>query len=258
MTNIDASAVIREGVIIGDNVTIEADVFIDHQCIIRDYVHIKKGSRIGPQCILGETSTMRAEEAKPLEIGENTLLRSGTIIYADNAFGPDLQTGHRVTIREKTQIGSHVRVGTLSDIQGYCTLGNHVHLHSNVHIGQQSVVDEYAWIFPYVILTNDPTPPSELLVGVHVEPFAVITTGCVVMPGLTIGKDALVGGGAVVTKDVPSESIVVGNPAKVIGNVRKIKNHITGEPVYPWRYTFSRGMPWAEEGIQAWEQRMQG
>lgn len=122
-------------------------------------MHIKKGSRIGPQCILGETSTMRPEESKPLVIGESALLRSGTVIYADSEIGPDFQTGHRVTIRENTKIGSHVRIGTLSDIQGYCSLGNYVHLHSNVHVGQKSIVGDYVWIFPYVILTNDPTPP---------------------------------------------------------------------------------------------------
>lgn len=107
-------------------------------------------------------------------------------------------------------------------------------------------------------LQMTPPPPTENLVGVNLEPYAIITTGCVVMPGLNIGKDSLVGAGAVVTKDVPAETIVVGNPAKSVGHVEKIKSRVTGKPVYPWRYSFSRGMPWEEEGIQAWEARMKG
>jgi len=116
-------------------------------------------------------------------IGKNSLLRSETIIYGDNDFGEALQTGHRVTIREKSKIGNHVRIGTLSDIQGHCEIQDYVNMHSNVHIGQKSIIKKYAWIFPYVILTNDPNPPSEDLLGVTVEEFAIIATSTVVLPG---------------------------------------------------------------------------
>ena len=104
-------------------------------------------------------------------------------------------------------------------------------------------VKDYVWVFPYVVFTNDPTPPSETLSGVTVEKFAVVCTGTVVLPGVHIGQDALIGAGTNLTKDVPEMSIVVGNPGKVIGSVTKIKNE-KGEQVYPWRYSFDRGMPW--------------
>ena len=128
-------------------------------------------------------------------------------------------------------------------------------MHSNVHIGQKSVIKDYAWIFPYVILTNDPNPPSENLMGVVIEEFAVVATGAVVLPGIVIGKDALVGAGSVVTKDVLPEAIVVGNPSKNVGSVNKIKNKVTGEQVYPWRYSFDRGMPWEGIGYKQWEMK---
>ena len=161
----------------------------------------------------------------------------------------------RVTIREGAKIGDHVRIGTLSDIQGHCEIGNYVNMHSNVHIGQKSIIKDYVWIFPYVVLTNDPTPPSENLVGVIIESFAIISTGSIILPGVHIGEDALIGAGAIVNKDVENEKIVVGNPAKPISDVRKIKNKVTGESIYPWRYTFDRGMPWEGEGYTSWHEK---
>lgn len=247
---------IKEGVIIGDKVIIEDNVYIDYGCVIRDNVHIKKGSFIGARSILGEYLIDfykdRANENHPLIIGKNALIRTENVIYGDTIIGDNFQSGHKVTIRENTYIGNNVRVGTLSDIQGHCKIGNFVSIHSNVHIGQKSNINDYVWIFPYVVLTNDPTPPSGKLVGVTVDSFAIIATGSIIMPGVHINEDALIGAGAIVTKDVSKETVVVGNPAKEICSVRKIKNKITGESVYPWRYTFKRGMPWENSDYETW------
>lgn len=255
-SNISNKAKICPGTFIGDNVIIEDDVYIDYGVIIRDNTTIKSGTYIGARCILNEYTadffTDRKSYNEKLVIGENSLIRSETIIYGGSIFGNNFQTGHRVTIREKTNIGNHVRVGTLSDIQGHCEIGNYVSLHSNVHIGQKSKIGNFVWIFPYVVLTNDPTPPSSELLGVIIDDFAIIATMSVILPGVRIGKDALVGAGSIVNKDVPELKVAVGNPMKIIGEVQKIKNKITGKEVYPWRYTFERGMPWEGVGYDNW------
>lgn len=256
MKNISKKAIISKTAVIYDNVTIEDDVFIDDYVIIHDNVTIGKGSSVGARCILGEYQSAFYEKRDPgyhpLIIGEQAVIRSGSILYGDSQFGDHFMTGHNVTIREYTKVGNHVSIGTLSDIQGYCTIGNFSRLHSNIHVGQKSVIDEFVWIFPYVVLTNDPTPPSEDLFGVHIDAFAVIATGSALLPGVHIYGDSLVAAGAVVTKDVETFSVVGGNPAKIIGDVRNIKNRTTGEPVYPWRERFSRGMPWDGIGYENW------
>lgn len=253
---IGENVVIKEGVIIGDNVVIEDNVYLDYGCIIRDNVHIKKGSFIGARSILGEYLgdfyKDFTNKVHPLEIGENSIIRTENVIYGDTVIGNKFQTGHKVTIREKSKIGDNVRIGSLSDIQGFCEIGNNVSIHSNVHIGQKSIIKDYVWIFPYVVLTNDPTPPSDNIFGVTVEKFAIITTGSVILPGVHIEEDSLIGAGSTVTKDVKKEEIVVGSPAKSIGSVRKIINKSTGESVYPWRYTFKRGMPWEDTDYETW------
>lgn len=255
-SKIGQNITIKEGVVIGENVIIEDNVYLDYGCIVRDNVHIKKGSFIGARSILGEYLMDfygdKINRMHPLVIGENALIRTENVIYGDTVIGDNFQSGHKVTIREKSNIGNNVRIGTLSDIQGYCKIGNYVSMHSNVHIGHKSTINDYVWIFPYVVLTNDPTPPSEELIGVVIESFALISTGSVLLPGVHIHEDALIGAGAVVTKDVAKEMVAVGNPAKEICSVRKIKNKFTGEAVYPWRYTFKRGMPWQDSDYETW------
>lgn len=237
-------------------VIIGEETYIDLEVIIRDKVTIGKKSYIGARCILGEylLDFFEKKESQnfPLYIGEEALIRSETIIYGQNQIGDFFQTGHRVTIREKSRIGNHVRIGTLSDIQGDCEIQDYVNMHSNVHIGQKSLIKKYAWIFPYVVLTNDPNPPSEKLLGVTVEEFAVVATGTVILPGITIGSESLVGAGAIVTKNVEARKVAVGNPARTVGEVEDIKSKPDGSQVYPWQNSFDRGMPWQGIGYENW------
>lgn len=251
-----SNVTIKENVIIGDNVILEDNVYLDYGVIIRDNVHIKEGTFIGARSIIGEYLVDFFEDkinkSHPLIIGANSLIRSETIIYGGSEIGDNFQTGHRVTIRENTNIGSHVRIGTLTDIQGNCQIGNYVSLHSKVFIGENTIIKDYAWIFPHVVVTNDPTPPSNTLLGVTIGEFASVSAGAILLPGVTISKDSLVGAGTVVTKDVQEGKVVVGNPGKVICDITEIKNKTTGEQVYPWRCKFDRGMPWKDSGYDTW------
>ena len=245
--------------LIGDNVTMGARVTIGPRSIVYDNVNIGAGTTIGADCILGEPlasiySNPAAYSNPALDVGTDAIIRSGAILYAGSTIGSNFECGHRVTIREASAIGHHVRIGTLSDIQGHCSIGNYTRLHSNVHIGNKSVVRDFVWIFPYVVLTNDPHPPSNMLVGVTVDEFAVIATMSVILPGVTVGRDALVGASSLVRSDVAPEAVVVGNPAKQVATVRDIKSRFDGAAVYPWRETFERGMPWEGIGYSKWRE----
>lgn len=267
INTISEKAIIGKDVIINENCIIEADVtiqdncYIDSNTIIRSGTEIGENSFIGSNCIIGEYMMDfcfdRKSHDHKLTIGRDAIIRSGSIIYTESQIGDYFQTGHRVTIREKSRIGSHCSVGTLSDIQGDCQIGDYVRMHSNVHIGQLSVINNFVWVYPYVVLTNDPTPPSsdENFEGVHIHKFAIVSTGSVILPGVKIGRDALVGASANVTKDVDDYALVVGNPAKQIKDVREMKNR-QGENVYPWRFHFNRAMPWEKDGFENWYLRL--
>ena len=68
--------------------------------------------------------------------------------------------------------------------------------------------------YPYVVLTNDPHPPSDVLQGVTVKDYAVIATMSVLLPGINVGPHSLVAAHSLVNKDVPEGQVVGGSPAK--------------------------------------------
>ena len=241
---ISKSAIIGENVKIGDNVTIYDNVTIGDNSIICN------------DCGLGEplNSYYFDEDYRQphLKLGRECLIRSHCIIYAGSTFGDNLQLGHRVTIREKTTMGSHCSVGTLSDIQGCVSLGDYCRLHSNVHIGQKSKIGNFVFVYPYVVFTNDPTPPSNICIGATVDDYSQIATGAILLPDVYVGKNCLVGANAVVNKNVKEYSVVVGNPAKFLCDIREIKSKGKEGFHYPWMNNFSRGMPWDEIGYEKW------
>ncbi|HEY1991417.1 MAG TPA: N-acetyltransferase [Gammaproteobacteria bacterium] len=237
------SAIIEAGAELG------ADVSIGPFCIVHAGVRLGDRSRVEAYCELGLPTPLAADGK--LSIGADSLIRSHSVFYAGSSFGAHLRTGHRVTVRELTRAGSDLQIGTLSDIQGHCEIGDHVRTHSNVHIGHKSRVGDYAWIFPYVVLTNDPHPPSEHLVGCTLDEFAVIATMSVVLPGVRVGRGAFVGAMTMVKEDVPPDTICVGVPGKNVGPTSKIKHRGTGAPAYPWRRHFHRGYP--AEAVALWK-----
>lgn len=218
--------------------------------IIYPNVKLHDNVFIGPYCVIGEPTgdyykDPEHHEFKQTEIGANSVIRSHSVIYEGVQIGENFNTGHHVTIREESKIGNNCSVGTLSDIQGKVNIGNFVRMHSNVHIGQLTTIKDYVWIFPYTVVTNDLYPPMDELTGCTIDEYAIVTTGSILLPGVNIGKDALVAAGAVVSKNVNPEAIVMGVPAKEKGNVRDITKE-NGEHIYPWKQYIKeyRGYPW--------------
>lgn len=238
--------------------TIGANVKIGDRTIIYDNVVVGDNSIISNDCIIGEPSSdyyYNEDYQNPITIiGNNALIRSHAIIYSSSKIGNDFSTGHRVTIREKSIFGDSCKVGTLCDIQGEVTFGNCCWLHSSVHIGQKSIIGNYVFIYPYVVLTNDPLPPSEYCIGPTIGDFSVISTGSVILPGILIGKHCLIAANSVVAMNIEEYSIVSGNPAKFISDIRRLESKETGEEYYPWPNNFSRGMPWQGIGYKQWQE----
>lgn len=234
--SIHPTAIISPKSIIGENVTIGAF------SIIHDGVTIGDDTIVESYCELGIMNALCTSQS--LVIGKSSLIRSHSVFYADSTFGDELITGHRVTIREKVNAGKCFQIGTLGDIQGHCQIGDYVKCHSNVHVGQKSKIGSYVWIFPYVVLTNDPHPPSNVLLGCEIDDYAVIATMSVILPGVKIASDTLIAAGSIVAKNVASGNVVGGNPAKVICPIVKIRlKDGTKRQAYPWRKHFHRGYP---------------
>ena len=236
---------------IGDNVKIGDNTVIYDNVIIEDNVTICN------DCVIGEPlSSYYSDENyqnPPTLIGKDSMIRSHSIIYANSTFGEGFSTGHRVTIRENSKFGKFCRIGTVSDIQGFVEFGDYCWLHSNVHIGQKSTLGNFVFIYPYVVFTNDPHPPSTICKGPKIGDFSQVAVGTVILPNVQIGKHCLIGAQSLVGKDVGDYQLVAGNPAKFIKDVRDLISKETGESHYPWPGHFNRGMPWENIGFEEWK-----
>lgn len=236
--------------IVSPNAEIEEGVSIGAYSIVYDNVLIKKGTVIHPYCEIGVSNELSG--GNKLIIGRESLIRSHSVFYEGSSFGSRLVTGHNVTVREKTIAGENLQIGTLGDIQGHCEIGDYVRFHSNVHIGQKSKIENFVWIFPYVVLTNDPHPPSELLEGVEVREFAVIATMSVILPGTIVAKGCLVGAHSSLKGITEEDYVYTGSPARKICKTSKIKLSDGSGSAYPWRYHFHRGYP--QDIAKLWEE----
>lgn len=227
---------------------VSPDAEIGDGCEIGPFSIVHAGVRLGSDSVVGSHCEIGlpgpAGSDATLEIGPAAVIRSHSVLYAGSTIGPELRTGHRVTMREGLTIGRDFQVGTLADLQGDATFGDHVRLHSNVHCGKLSEIGDFVWIFPYVVLTNDPHPPSDgFHEGAVIEPYAVVATSSVVLPGVRIGEGAFVGAHTLVRADVPPDTICVGVPGKNRGPTSAILLKDGSGPAYPWRRHFERGYP---------------
>lgn len=228
--------------IVSNKAKLGTNVSIGPFCVVHDDVEIGDSTTIEGWCEIGHPSALADDQC--LRIGNNSLIRSHSVFYQGSSFGEGLITGHRVTVREKTKAGKNLQIGTLGDIQGHCEIGDYVRTHSNVHIGQKSKIHDFVWLFPYVVLTNDPHPPSDVCVGCEIESYAVIATMSVILPGVKVGEGALVAAHSSVGKSVEPNTVVGGSPAKFLCDTAKIKlKDGTNRSAYPWREHFSRGYP---------------
>lgn len=114
----------------------------------------------------------------------------------------DCEIGEGSVIHSHVWIGDGVTIGRRCKIQAFCFIPGGVHIGDDVFIG------------PRVTFTNDKHPPSDAWTPTMVRNFVSIGAGAVILPGLTIGKNAVIGAGAVVTHNIESHTTVVGSPAR--------------------------------------------
>lgn len=195
--------------------------------VIHPNVLLPDDAVIGDFIVLGEPPRGAESGELLLSFGAGCVIRSHSVIYAGNVIGTGFQTGHGVMVRENNEIGANVSIGTHSVIEHHVIVRDGVRIHTNVFVPEYTILETECWLGPNVVITNALYPQSrgvkDRLKGAHVMARAKIGANVTLLPGVTIGEDALVGAGAVVTKDVAAGAIVVGNPARVIGNVADVE-----------------------------------
>ena len=166
-------------------------------------------------------------QSERLIIGKNARIRSGSVIYCGSRIGDNLQTGHNVLIREENVIGENFRIWNNSVVDYRCVIGNNVKIHCGVYIAQYTVIEDDVFMAPGVVVANDIHPgcshSGQCMKGPIIRKGAQIGVNATLLPFITIGEGSVVGGGSVVTRDVPPRSVIYGNPARVARSVDSIR-----------------------------------
>ena len=143
---------------------------------------------------------------------------------ADCTIGEGTKVWQFVVILKGAEIGRDCNICAQTLIEGDVIVGDRVTVKSGVQLWDGTRIGDDVFIGPNVTLTNDPYPRSKeypkQFSGVVIKRKASIGANATLLPGITVGESAMVGAGAVVTKNVPACSVVTGNPAKVIRYIK--------------------------------------
>lgn len=172
---------------------------------------------IGNGAVIDDNVVLGNRDDGEVTLGDNAHIRSGTVIYSDVKIGAGFRTGHNALIRENTDIGNDVLVGTNSVLDGTCRIGNGVSIQTNVYITRYTILEDNVFMGPCSVTTNDKYMQTGAeLKGPTIKKGARIGANATILPGITVGEDAVVGAGSVVTRDVAPNTVVAGNPARPI------------------------------------------
>ena len=179
---------------------------------------------VGKQPSLSPRSTANREELGPTEIGEETIVSTGAIVFAGTTVGARVILGDQSCVRERVTIGDDVVLGRGSLVENDTTIGSLTKIQADAYITAYSILEDNVFIAPCVVTTNDnfmgrTDKRHERIKGPTVRRGARIGGGAILCPGVEVGEEAFVGAGAVVVKDVPARALVVGNPARVLREV---------------------------------------
>jgi len=236
---IDSTARIARDVKIGHNVVIMAGVELAEGVEIGNNAVIHEGAKLGKDTVVGDcavvgkqprppkTSTLSySEPFKPLEVGEGCIIGSGAVLYAGTTIGTNSMVADLASVRENCTIGNYSLVGRGVCVENGVAIGDYTKAQSNAYITAYTMLEDRVFIAPCVTTTNDnfmgrTEERFKYIKGAHVKKGARVGGNAILLPGITIGEEAFIAAGSVVTRDVPAGKLVMGAPAKIVRDVPK-------------------------------------
>ena len=147
-----------------------------------------------------------------MDMNSNSLIN---FISETAKIGKNVKIWHFSYIGNNSEIGDNVSIGSLVHIDYNVKIGDNTRIEGSVYIPPLTTIGKNVFIGPCATFTNDPYPMSPKMTGVVVEDGAIVGGRAVFKAGVTVGKNSVIAMGAVVTKDVPPNVVVMGHPATV-------------------------------------------
>lgn len=203
-------------------------------------VKVGKYATIEPGTVIGLPPSDKKNGELETIIGDNAHIRRNTIIYAGVKIGDNFQTGPDVLIRENNIIGDNVVIWHATTLNPDNVIGENCRIHAGCFL-EMVTLGKDVFLGPGVIFTDDPHPiipinSKQCLGGPIVSDGAVIGGNATILPHIKIGKNAIIGAGSVVVKNIEKNKVAIGNPAKVIKNASDLVCRRTLKPHYPYKH----------------------
>ena len=234
---IDPSAKIGSNFSVGHFCVIEKDVVIGDDAVLGHNVVIREGTRIGNSAVIGDNSVIGKQplrskrsvfktgnEYAPASLGNECLIGAHVVVYVGTEIANNVLIADSAAVREDVKVGEYTIIGRCCTVENLTTIGRKCKLETNCYITAYSVIEDFCFIAPGVVTTNDnflgrTEERFKHFKGITVKKGGRVGVNATVLPGVTIGEDALVAAGALVTRNVPPRKIVAGVPAKVFRDV---------------------------------------
>jgi len=166
-----------------------------------------------------------------MKINNKYFAHESSYVDSDVSIGENTKIWHFSHIQTGAIIGENCSIGQNVNIANNVKIGNYVKIQNNVSIYEGVELEDYVFCGPSMVFTNIKVPRSEFpqkgsknYTKTLVKRSASIGANATIVCGVTIGEYAMIGSGAVVTKDVPAYTLVVGNPGRIVGKVDKKGN----------------------------------
>jgi acetyltransferase-like isoleucine patch superfamily enzyme len=217
------------GLLVGDGVDIPDDAEIGGNVVIHSGVRLGAGVRIQDAVVLGKALVLSSQsqammrDPDPTLIGDGVTIAAQAVVVAGASIGSGAFIGDQAHVRERAVVGSECTVGRGSAVDNDVVLGARVRMQTGCYITAFSVVEDDVFLGPGASTTNDDTMgrhgPDYALRGATLRRACRIGGRAVLVPGVEVGEEAFVAAGAVVTRDVPARTVVMGVPAREVRRV---------------------------------------
>jgi acetyltransferase-like isoleucine patch superfamily enzyme len=213
-------AIVRDGAELADGVVLHPHVVVGSGVSLGERVEVHTGAVLGKEPALTAGIARRPKSAsRVVTIGERCSIGVHAVIYYDASVGPDTLIGDGASIREGSRIGAACVIGRYTLLHYDVTVGDGSRIMALSDIVGHTVIGKDVFISGLVSSANDNALGREgysddVMRGPMIEDEAMVGAGAILLPGVVIGRAALVAAGALVTRDVEPETRVMGVPAR--------------------------------------------
>lgn len=211
------------GLVLGQRVRIGDGVRFGAHVVVYDDVQIEDGCTIQDHVILGKPSIRQGDDdpaTAPLVLEAGVTVGAGAIVFAGARIGAGAVVGDHAYVRERAQVGRDSVLGRTVAIGADVVVGERVRMQNNAAFVSGCVVEDDVFVGPNVITTDDdtmgrrpagtPRRPCRLRRGCR------IGASVILLPGVEVGEEAVVGAGSLVRESVAPRTLVVGAPARTV------------------------------------------